>query len=73
MSFTRTAATEQALDLALAVQKRLHEQGIDAATLESAKRYVRGQFAPEYETAAQVAGAFADLALYGQNAEQIEG
>ena len=72
-SFTRTAATEQALDLALAVQKRLHEQGIDAATLESAKRYVRGQFAPEYETAAQVAGAFADLALYGQNAEQIEG
>lgn len=72
-SFTRTAATEQAMDLALAVQQRLHGQGLDAATLESAKRYVRGQFAPEYETAAQIAGAFAELALHDQDAERIEG
>lgn len=72
-SFTRTAATEEAMDLALEVQKRLHEQGIDAETLDSAKRYVRGQFAPDYETASQVAGAFAELALYGQGTQRIEG
>ena len=49
-------------------------QQLKAQMLESSA--VRAEYealAPEYETAAQVAGAFADLALYGQNAEQIEG
>jgi len=72
-SFTRTDATGRALDLALQTQERLHRQPLDAATLESAKRYVRGQFAPNYETSAQIAGAFAQLALYGLGVERIEG
>jgi len=64
-SFTRTDATAQALDLAFATLGRLHGEGIDTETLTSAKKYVLGQFAPDYETAAQLAGAIATLDLYG--------
>lgn len=72
-SFTRTEATGEALDLAFATLARLHDEGIDAETLLSAKRYVRGQFAPDYETAAQLAGAIAQLDLYGQSRDELEG
>jgi zinc protease len=65
VSFTRTDATGQALDLAFATLARLHEEDLDAETLNSAKRYVLGQFAPDYETAAQLAGVLARLDLYG--------
>jgi zinc protease len=73
MSFTRTDATAQALDLAYATLARLHQEGIDAETLTSAKRYVLGQFAPEYETAAQLATAIAQLELYGQSRDLVDG
>jgi zinc protease len=72
-SFTRTEATAEAIDLAFATLARLHADGIDAQTLESAKRYVLGQFAPEYETADQLAAAIAELDLYGQPKELIDG
>lgn len=72
-SFTRTDATGQALDLAFATLARLHAEGIDAETLASAKRYVLGQFAPDYETAAQLSSAIAELDLYGQSRERIDG
>lgn len=72
-SFTRTEATGQAIDLAFATLSQLHDTGIDDATLASAKRYVLGQFAPEYETAAQLASAIADLDLYGQPRDRIDG
>lgn len=71
-SFTRTDATAQAIDLALAVQKRLHTEEIDASQLESARRYVLGQFAPDYQTNAQLAGAMANLALYDQTLDRIQ-
>ena len=73
VSFTRTEATGEAIDLAFATLARLHEQGIDAQTLESAKRYVLGQFAPEFETAGQLATAIAQLELYGQPRDLIDG
>jgi zinc protease len=72
-SFTRTESTGEALDLAFATLARLHDAGIDEETLLSAKRYVRGQFAPDYETAAQLAGAIAQLDLYGQSRDELEG
>lgn len=72
-SFTRTDATAQAIDLALEVQDRLHNQPIADDQLESARRYVLGQFAPDYQTNAQIAGALARLALHGQPRERIEG
>lgn len=72
-SFTRTDATGDALELAFATLARLHEQGIDAETLDSARRYVLGQFAPDYETSGQLAGAIAQLELYGQDRDLIDG
>lgn len=72
-SFTRTEATGEAIDLAFATLAKLHAEGIDAETLASAKRYVLGQFAPDYETADQLAGAIAQLDLYAQPKELIDG
>jgi len=72
-SFTRTDATAQALDLTFATLARLHSDGIDAETLTSAKRYVLGQFAPNYETASQLAEAISELDLYGQSRDRIDG
>ncbi|MCX7562897.1 pitrilysin family protein [Xanthomonadaceae bacterium XH05] len=72
-SFTRTESTVQAIDLALEVQERLHTQAIPADQLESARRYVLGQFAPGYQTNAQIAGALATLALHGMSRDRIEG
>ncbi|HPA02145.1 MAG TPA: pitrilysin family protein [Chiayiivirga sp.] len=71
-SFTRTDATERAIDLGLEVQERLHHQTVKEDDLQSARRYVIGQFAPEYETHGQIADALAMLALYGQPRERIE-
>ncbi len=72
-SFTRTDATAQALDLTFATLARLHRDGIDAEALTSAKRYVLGQFAPDYETASQLAEAISELDLYGQSRDRIDG
>lgn len=72
-SFTRTDAAAEALDLAFATLARLHAEGIDAETLTSAKRFVLGQFAPDYETASQLAGAIVQLDLYGQPRDMIDG
>ncbi|MGI2261107.1 M16 family metallopeptidase [Shewanella sp. GXUN23E] len=64
-TFTRTDATAQAIDLALKTYARLWQQGIDQATLDSAKAYVKGQFPPKFETSGQLAGLMADMYLYG--------
>lgn len=73
VSFTRTDATGQALDLAFATLARLHGQTLDAETLISAKRYVLGQYAPDFETAAQLAGVIARLDLYGLPRDYVDG
>lgn len=72
-SFTRTDATGQALDLAFETLDRLHADGIDAAMQTSAKRYVLGQFAPDLETADQLAGALAGLYVDGLGRDAIDG
>jgi predicted Zn-dependent peptidase len=66
-TFTRTATTREAIDLALKTYARLWEQGIDQKTLESAKAYVKGQFPPRYETSAQLAALLSDMFLYGMD------
>ncbi|MFA9218033.1 MAG: M16 family metallopeptidase [Sphingomonadaceae bacterium] len=60
-SFTATAKTGAALALAHKTYQRLWDQGIDAATLESAKAYVKGQFPPRYETSEQLAALLGDM------------
>lgn len=72
-SFTRTDATVQAIDMALDTVDRLHADGIDEAMQGSAKRYVLGQFAPDFETAQQLAGALAGLYVQGLDRDAIDG
>ena len=64
-SFTRTADTEKAVDLALQVLDRLHRQGLSDQELDSARNYIRGQFPPGYETPGQLAAAMVELEFYG--------
>jgi predicted Zn-dependent peptidase len=71
-SYTRTDATEQAVDLALDVFAKLRGGAIDAAALESGKTYVIGQFPMQLETAAQWAGQLAQLEFYGLDRTYIE-
>ena len=72
-SFTKTESTKQAIDLAIATLDRLHKDGLDATTIESAKHYVAGQFAPDLETAPQLAAQLVDMALYGDSRDAIDG
>lgn len=60
-SFTALPKTEPALDLALKTYQRLWDKGIDAATLESAKAYVKGQYPPRFETDVQLGALLGDM------------
>ena len=60
-SFTALPKTEAALDLALKTYQRLWDKGIDKATLDSAKAYVKGQFPPRFETSEQLASLLGDM------------
>jgi len=70
-SFTATESTVQALDLALATLDRLHADGMDAATLESARTYLLGQFPPTIETNGALAGRLSELLLYGLGPDDV--
>ncbi len=63
-SFTKTATTTDAIDLALQVMDRLHKKGIDEATLSSAKNYMKGQFPPRYETSGSLANLLTSMYFY---------
>jgi zinc protease len=66
-TFTATKTTEPTIDKALEVIDSLQKQGIDEATLASAKNYVKGQFPPRYETAGQLANLLTQMFWYGFN------
>lgn len=72
-TYTRTDSTREAIDLAIATLDRLHRDGLDAATVQSAKNYIAGQFAPRLETASQVGTSLAWLRLYGEPNDYIDG
>ncbi|MDX1508813.1 MAG: pitrilysin family protein [Woeseiaceae bacterium] len=71
-SYTRTATTFEAIDMALGVLGRLHDSGVDAAMVESARNYFLGQFPPDIETAPQLAAMFADIELYGLGDDYVD-
>ena len=71
-SFTATAKTEPALDLAMKTYNRLWDKGIDAAALKSAQAYVKGQYPPRFETGQQLAGLLGDMFAYNVGREQID-
>ena len=70
---TKTESTRQAIDLAIATLDHLHADGLDAATIDSAKQYVAGQFAPGLETAPQLAAQLVEMALYGDSRDAVDG
>lgn len=63
-TFTAGKTTEPAIDKALEVLKKLHDQGVDEQSLASAKNYVKGQFPPRYETSGQLAGLLTQMFWY---------
>ncbi|MFN4313572.1 MAG: M16 family metallopeptidase [Chitinophagaceae bacterium] len=63
-TFTASATTEAAIDKALEVLNRLHEKGVDEASLTSAKNYVKGQFPPDFETSGQLANLLTQMFWY---------
>ncbi len=71
-SFTALSKTEPALDLALKTYQRLWDKGIDAATLESAKAYVKGQFPPRFETSVSLSALLGDMFVSDVGREQID-
>lgn len=70
-SFTATETTERAIDLALQVLDSLHQVGPDEATLASARNYILGGFAPEFETSMQLALLLTDFHVYGIDERSI--
>jgi len=72
VSYTRTDATVEAIDMALGVLGQLHDTGIDAAMIASARNYVMGQFPTDLETAAQLAAIFALLEAGGLEHSYID-
>lgn len=66
-TYTRTATTVDAIDIALKVLRRLHEKGIDEKTLASAKNYLKGQFPPKYETSGALSELLINMFVYNYN------
>lgn len=71
-SYTETAKTTEAIDLALATLDRLQGEGLDATTLASAKSYMLGQFPPTIETNGQLAGRLADMVFHGLGTDDVD-
>lgn len=70
-TYTRNETTEKAIDLTLEILKRLHEKGVTAAELTSAKNYLKGQFPPRLETTDQIAAQLTQLAFYGLDEREL--
>ncbi|MGH8207644.1 MAG: M16 family metallopeptidase, partial [Steroidobacteraceae bacterium] len=64
-SFTQTAATRGALDIALRTLDELKRHGPDEQSVASARSYILGQYPLGFETASDWAAALGDLELYG--------
>jgi zinc protease len=72
-SYTRNETTEEAINLALVILKRLHEQGVTEEELKSAKTYLKGQFPPTIETSDQLARLLTELEFYGLGEDDVNG
>ncbi len=70
-TYTKNATTEKAMDMVLEVLKQLHEKGITAEQLASAKSYLKGQYPRSMETSDAVARTIAQLEVYGLDASDV--
>ncbi len=72
-SYTRTESTAKAIDLAVEVQRRLVEKGLDAAQLASAKAYLKGTFPSErLETSDQLAHVLGEIELHDLTRTEVD-
>jgi zinc protease len=71
-TFTATETTAEAIDMALAQLKRLHEDGLSEDDLASAKAYMRGQLPYDYETATAIAAALAEMKFHAIGREWVD-
>jgi predicted Zn-dependent peptidase len=71
-SFTPNESSGRALDLALEVLAALHEKGLTAEQLQSAKTYIEGQFGPSLQTNDQLAQTLCELEFYGLGRQYID-
>jgi len=59
--------------MALAVLKRLHDQGITAEQLASVKAYVKGTYPPQHvQTADQMATLLGEMELFGLGRDEVD-
>lgn len=70
-SFTKNETTVPAIDLALKVLDDLHKNGLTAVQLDTAKKYIKGQFPPRIETSGQLAARIATNEFYGLDDNEI--
>ena len=70
-SFTKNETTVPAIDLALKVLDDLHKNGLTATQLDTAKKYIKGQFPPRIETSGQLASRIATSEFYGLDDNEI--
>jgi predicted Zn-dependent peptidase len=70
-SYTKNESTTQAIDLALQVLAKLHQDGVTPEQLASAKAYMKGQFPPSIETSGQLARTIAAHEFYGLDDDEI--
>ncbi|HYM34871.1 MAG TPA: pitrilysin family protein [Steroidobacteraceae bacterium] len=70
-SFTKNETTVPAIDLALKVLDDLHKNGLTAVQLDTAKKYMKGQFPPRIETSGQLAARIATSEFYGLDDNEI--
>lgn len=71
-TFTKTASTDRALALSLSTLKALHENGITAAQLASAKAYLKGTLPRSLETGNQLASQLIRLNVLGLDRSEID-
>jgi len=70
-TYTQNKTTVQAIDLALEILDKLHDEGLTEEQLKSAKAYIKGQFAPHIETTDQLAQLLAELDFFGLDEREI--
>ena len=71
-SFTKNATLREAVDLILAVTRRLVAEGPTEEEVEKARRYLTGQFPLELQAPGDLADRLSDVELYGLPADELE-
>jgi zinc protease len=72
-TYTKTETTGKAIDLALEVLKRLHDNGLTAEQLTSAKTYLKGTYPPQrLQTADQLAAVLGEMELYSLTRDEVD-